>query len=200
MSPKLSPLTSRTVHIAEQAGDLAQFLGAITIPAHPVLVDGSGMTDWVLLDARVDPHFQANQLGMPHRCVRHLRKLHANNVDFDAILIGHELPPGTVAYLEKRGRDATGADLKTLTNKIGPPPTSIGAKRTAAIAKVTAKGITRAGAALGLLAGAVVLAPLAPIAAFGLDPVLFGVVTDDPKVRPGSLGALFYITSWINRT
>lgn len=118
-----SPLSRRAVEVAEGAGGLAEFVAPVPFPAAPVAVDGKGRSDWLILDARDDPHLAHGQLSIPPAPRRHLQRVAATGVQFDALLIGHELPPGTVAKVDDgSGHKAVHALSSAEAHKPAPEP------------------------------------------------------------------------------
>lgn len=182
------PLTARTLELQATAGPLVTFLAPVRIPDGPVLIEGLGATDWVVLDTRLDTHLARRSLGIPRGPRRHLERIAASGASFDALFIGHELPAGTVSRAKADGK---ADDLETL---LGASPVDRGA----------AKGVTVLRAALdSLKATAVVVGKGATAAAAvaggvldGLDPVVLGAVTADGKAKPGDRAALFYLAHW----
>lgn len=193
----LSPLTERALEVDRVADGSVRFLGPCVMPAGPVLIDGRGGTDWVVVDARLDPHLAAGSLAIPREARRDLERIAATGARFDALLIGHELPPGTVAALETKRRSELAKhqsdvlDPKVASKLEGligaPAPDRAALKIVTATRRVlsTFKGgmAAAASAAAGLLDA-------------GLDPAIFGVVAAHGEPRPGERVALFYLTHW----
>ena len=203
LKDKPATLTTRTVEVAENVGDLAGFVAAVPFPAGPVWIDGKGGTDWVVLDARIDPHLAAGMLAIPRRARRHLVRIDQTGVDFDALLVGHELPAGSVAPYDGKGPAVLHgqkgppalASPKELTEIIGAPPPDRTALRTVAAADKAIKTIGRVAGQTG--AGAQrLLSGAADLFSGGLDPVVFGAVAADGPPQPGELVALFYLVHW----
>ena len=193
----LSPLTERALEVDRVADGAVRFLAPCAMPAGPVLIDGRGDTDWVVVDARLDPHRAAGSLSIPREARRDLERISATGARFDALLIGHELPPGTVAALDTKTRAQLakpksdvldGEASSKLEGLIGAPaPDRTALKVVSATRRVlsafTVGVATAASAAAGLLDA-------------GLDPAIFGVVAAHGEPRPGERVALFYLTHW----
>jgi hypothetical protein len=193
----LSPLTERALEVDRVADGLVRFLAPCAMPAGPVLVDGRGGTDWVVVDARLDPHLAAGNLSIPREARRDLERIAASGARFDALLIGHELPAGTVAALEMKTRaelaqPQSGVLAPKVASKLegligAPVPDRIAQKVVSTTRQVlsTFKGgmAVAASTAAGLLDA-------------GLDPVVFGVVAAHREPRAGERVALFYLTHW----
>lgn len=190
---KRSDLETRAIEIHRRAGALVDFVGVVRLPRDPVLIDGHGGTDWLVLDSRIDPTVAKAQLGIPAGARRQLARIAATGVDFDAFFIGHELPPGTAkqlaeiapdgptdlravgGLLEAKARDRRAEKLVAATNK------------TVAAASGVARRAGRAAAGVASALGS---------ALDGLDPVIFGAVTADGQARPGDLAAWFHLVHW----
>lgn len=193
----LSPLAHRALQVDDQAAGLVRFLAALRLPAGPVLVDGQGATDWVVVRAGQDPHLAAGALSIPRPAQRHLERIAASGACFDVLLIGHELTPGTIAALDDKRRaaltspkaGATPASLRAeLAKLVGdPPPDRVAAKVLGTASRVVAAVAAGSGA---LAAGA------GSLIADGLDPFVFGGVSASGAAHPGELTALFYLTHW----
>ena len=194
-----SPLTTRALEVADTAGGLAEFLAPVHYPSGPVLVDGKGATDWVLVDARLDPHLAAGTLSIPRHARRKLQRIDATGVVFDALLIGHELAPNTVDGLSdvQQAALATGVDSRTkapdpaacqheLDQLIGSPAPD----------RVATKAVAMTEKALRSIAGAATAAAGAAATLLEFDPVVFGVAAAKGNPKPGELVALFYLTHW----
>lgn len=201
----MSPLAFRAIEVADRTDGLADFLAAVPFPAGLVLVDGGGSTDWVILDARLDPHLTSGTLSIPREARRRLQRIDASGVAFDALLIGHELPPNTVRALSDTQRaaliaqadgiwkDAVPAELhQDLGDLIGAPTPERAATKVVALTEKVLRSLAQcAKGAVSAAVGAVAFS-----SELALDPVVFGVAAarDDP--RPGELVALFYLAHW----
>jgi hypothetical protein len=121
-------------------------------------------------------------------------------VEFDALLIAHELPAGTVAKLNDDqvhsrtchppggGDQNASAKLDTV---LGAPPVDRTALRAVALANKVVDGLRHAAVGAGRAAvhtGAVVRQ--------GLDPAIFGAVAADSPPKSGELVAVFYLVHW----
>ncbi len=183
------PLTSRALQVQAVAGPLVTFLGAVQVPSGPVLLDGRGDTDWIVLDTRLDTHLAQRQLAIPRGPRRHLEKIVDSGAQFDALFIGHELPAGTVA---KSAVDGKGNDIDSL---LGDPPVDRSAAKAVTAIRTTIDGLKATAVLLGkATAAAAVVAAGALDGA--LDPVVLGVVTADGKAMPGDRAALFHLVHW----
>ena len=202
--PPASPLAARTLEIAETAGGLVTFLAPARFPAGPVLIEGRGDTDWVVLDARRDPHVAAGTMAIPRGPRRHLERIAATGAAFDALLVGHELPAGTVAKLDRKGaavpaagktdRPSATPGLK-LDELLGPPPADRTAERTVAIANAVIAAAKRAAVGTGRTFAQIGTGVTA-LFDLGLDPVVFGAVAADGPPKPGELVAVFHLVQW----
>lgn len=196
----VSPLTARALDVAETAGDLVSFVAAVPFPSAPVPIDGYGQTDWVVFDAKLDPHVTSGQLSVPRDARRRLEQVAATGVEFDALLIAHELPAGTVAKLNDSqvhsrtchtpggGDQNAAAKLDTM---LGAPPADRTAVRVVALANKAVDGLRHAAVGAGRAAvhtGAAVHQ--------GLDPAILGAVAADSPPKPGELCAVFYLVHW----
>lgn len=185
-----SPLAQRALAIAERGTDLLRYLGPLPLPSGPVLVDGAGDTDWIVLDARHDPHLAAGQLNIPPAARRHVETIAARGLEFDAYFIGHELEPGTVAAL--RADPSKPLAWKEAGAALGPPPVD---RRATKVVAATTKALA-IGQAIAMKTGSALAAMAEAVGDISLDPVVFGAVTADGKPDPGKLAAFFYLVHW----
>lgn len=183
------PLTSRALQVQAAAGPLVTFLAPVRVPSGPVLIDGRGRTDWIVLDTRLDTHLAQRRLAIPRGPRRHLEKIADSGAQFDALLIGHELPAGTVA---KAKVDGTSNDIDSL---LGDPPVDRGAAKAVSAVRAALGGLKATAVLLGKGA-ATAAAGVASVADGVLDPVVLGVVTADGKAKPGDRAALFHLVHW----
>lgn len=153
-------------------------------------------TDWVLMNLKDDPLFQAagNRLIAPKAVERKLQAIQKAGLDIPALFIGHEVQKGVLTQ-----------DNNELLKQIAPPVShtqeqrlqmlNIGSNsfwRGVGIASVAAL------AGIGLAAGAVVGAGALTVGmAAGLDPVLFALLIDPETSSNGEyLAAWHYIAHW----
>lgn len=183
------PLTSRALQVQAAAGPLVTFLAPVRVPGGPVLVDGRGKTDWIVLDTRLDTHLAQRRLAIPRGPRRHLEKIADSGARFDALLIGHELPAGTVA---KARIDGKSDDIDSL---LGDPPVDRAAVKAVAAVRAAVDGLKATAVLLGK-GTAAAASGIASVADGVLDPVVLGVVTADGKATPGDRAALFHLVHW----
>ena len=199
-SRPMSPLTTRALEIADTTDGLAEFVAAVPYPSGPVPVDAKGATDWIIVDAALDPHLAAGTLSMPRHAQRRLERIAATGVRFDALLIGHELAPNTISHLSFEEREALltrhGGSTKTdatselqqqVSRLVGPPPPDRAATKAVEIGQALVRWVSGGMAATANTVGALL---------DGLDPVVFGVAAAKGDPEPGELVALFYLAHW----
>ncbi len=179
------PLTARALQVQSAAGPLVTFLAPVRIPSSPVLIDGGGKTDWIVLDTRLDTHLAQRALAMPTAPRRHLEQIAATGARFDAFLIGHELAPGTVAAADTKD------EHDDIAFFLGDPPTDPRAAKAVKAVRTGIEGLKWTAASFGR-AGAGVLRAADAV----LDPVILGLVTADGTARPGTRAALFHLVHW----
>ncbi len=186
------PLTARALQVQATAGPLVTFLAPVRIPHGPVLVDGRGGTDWIVLDTRLDTHLAERSLAIPREPRRHLERIAASGAQFDALFIGHELPAGSVA---KATADGKSEDIGHL---LGDPPVDRHAAKAARAVRASLDGLKSAAAVVGKGAGMAALGVAAMSGGLlgGLDPVVLGAVTADGKADPGTRAVLFHLVHW----
>lgn len=145
--------------------------------------------DWVLMNLDEDPQYleMGEKLVAPRVVVEQLTKMQAHGTSADHIYIAHEVPKGSI----KQGQAIP-------LEAILPPPPAEVAKRVSRYAD-QASGVWRS-LTVGLVrvAGAALSLAALPLA---LDPVLFGVITDNStSVRSEELGMWYYLAHWLWET
>lgn len=144
--------------------------------------------DWVFINAADDPLLH-NRDGFP--LPRHIRQqLHQftqAGLEFDALYLAHELPPGSLT-----------ADTSVSGDLLAPPPPAAVQRLSRHCGQVSRwlwYLVSAPVLATGVLVGTTALGVLAPIV--GLDPILFGaIVAPGRPVVPDEPAALFYLTHW----
>lgn len=145
--------------------------------------------DWVMMNLDEDPQYLelGKKLVAPRVVVEQLTKMHSYGLRADHIYIAHEVPKGSI----KQGQEVP-------LEAILPPPPAEVAKRVSGYADKANRvwEILTAGV-VGIAGVAMSLATL-PL---GLDPVLFGVLTDpSTKIGSGEFGMWYYLTHWLWET
>lgn len=147
--------------------------------------------DWVMMNLDEDPQYLkfGKKLVAPRMVVDQLTKMRASGLSADHIYIAHEVQKGSI----KRGQEVP-------LEAILPPPPVEAAKRVSGYAdnanrvwKILTAGV------VGIAGAAMTLATL-PLG-LGLDPVLFGVLTDpSTKMESSEFGMWYYLTHWLWET
>ena len=147
--------------------------------------------DWHLMPLAEDPAWNHRHgFPMPREVIAQLRKIDAAQMPFTTLYIAHETPKA-VGYLP--GPVDRSAMLM--------PPISTKAQQKASSMGELAASLVKAAFAPAMLAGlvgaAALAAPLAAGALVGLDPIIFGVITDpNDGLKPGSHAAWVYLCHW----
>lgn len=155
------------------------------IPSGPQLYRGES-TEVVVISAADDPLFtDPDGFPMPKKNLDDLRRIQAAGIQFDDIWVAHELPLGTV----QRG--------SPLTAEMLAPPTSRQAAETSHRLGKVGGMLWKMAAFPLLIAGGLAVAAAAPVAAIGLDPIIFGLrVTPGRRAVVGEAAAWVMLTAW----
>lgn len=202
---RLAMYHHRILQLKEKHDLPIQQLGPAEIVREPRFYEGDE-TDWVLMDWKQDPlnRLYDGELVVPDEIKVEIDRIRATGVDFHELYMGHELPKG-------HGMEHGGVPLEYLV-----PPTHPAVqqevdeyeRRIENIRITLSRGAEAgAGAATGLAAivGAVAgtAVGVASATALGslmlLDPVLFGVITDESwRVDDQSpqYGLVYVIAAW----
>jgi hypothetical protein len=186
----MSPLARRSLDVVERSEDLVRFMGVAPVPAGPTCSSGE-RSDWILLDATIDPHVQTGTLAMPKTARRHLDRVLRSGAEFDRIVIGHEMAAGTIAGLE--GKPMTAADAARV---VGAPTEDRRARQLVECSTAVMKALATGLAGVALAGTVVAASPLLLLGAFLPDPVILGAVSESGKAEPGELAAWFHIVDW----
>lgn len=188
-SDKLS-ISARISALHARAGDQVQPMGAAPLPNGPQYFPQSAGTpwDWVVLRLVDDPRYVAGQLDMPRPVKKDLLHLADAGVEFDDLLIAHEVTKGAISSPKP-----TLAEVSKAINATPP--------RRHAVHEQLHSTLTAVLTGLKYGAGGLAAAPLAGLAPLGLlgvlaDPALIGVLTCDGTPTPGQDAAYFLIARW----
>lgn len=191
----ITPIVAHRIQIIEQAAQAKQlpvhhsfnaplFTGTMTIPGP--------QHDWHLMPLAEDPAWDHRHgFPMPQEVIAQLRRIEAANLGLDTLYIAHETP-------KVRGYLPGSVEHKSL---LMPPVSPRAQARAQTMGNVAAKLLQAAFAPVLLAgvvgAGAVATAAIAAGALVGLDPIIFGLVTDPQHgLRPGTPAAWMYLCSW----
>lgn len=147
--------------------------------------------DWHLMPLAEDPAFTSkNGFPMPREVIAQLRKIDAADLGLSSLYIAHETPHLS-GYLPGPAK---------LSALFMPPPSAKAQQKASSMGQVAAT-LVKAAFAPALLSGALgmaaLAAPLALGALVGLDPIIFGVITDPKEgLQPGSMAAWVYLCHW----
>lgn len=189
----LDEVAARLEDIRDRAGDLLEPLGIASLPAQPLLLrqPRTADFDWVVLPLLDDPLFKRGELDIPPQERRRLRLLEERGVEFDELLIAHEVPKRAIAAPEH-------LTDPVLLEKVLRPPGLKPDRRSGRVLRrfleigALGSGAAVAGAAL-ITVGGVAVAAATLVAA---DPVLIGAITPDGTAAPGTPAALFVLARW----
>lgn len=145
--------------------------------------------DWVMMNLDEDPQYL--KLGKtqyaPSRVIAQLTKMRDCGFEADHIYIAHEVQKGSI----KQGQEIP-------LEAILPPPPARVARRVSGYADKADRVWKILTAGLVGLAGAAMSLATLPL---GLDPVLFGVLTDHSiKTKYGEFAMWYYLTHWLWET
>lgn len=180
------------------------YVGMAPLFAETRLLVGS-KRNWVVMPVNIDPTLYRGRLPVPTIERERLVSLADAGCHFPAIYSAHEVRPDA----DPAGGAGTSRSISrhTAADLVGPlPPSAHAVDRgqrlgalTARIGRCTARTLPYLGAlaALPLLAA---LAPLSLLAAAGpgagLDPVIFGVVSESGRIQPGEMAAWVLLAQW----
>jgi hypothetical protein len=140
--------------------------------------------DWIVVRAVDDPLYRDRRLGIPKAERRKIAALHNDGVEFDDLLVAHEIDKAAVIP-EVPKADELHRWIKPAVDPV-----------TTTIIDKTTKVVRGAAIAIGATAAAVVASPLLLVAAVAPDPILFGLLTLDGSPLPGTPCVLFEIARW----
>jgi hypothetical protein len=180
----------RVEHLREIASELTPLAVVDLARAYPQVVTTASERrwDWVFYPAEDDPLVERGLLVMPPDVRGYVRDLDARGVQFDRLLIGHEVDKTALGRTDLSDRSAA---VKLLAPKPETTPATPGVRRLRAVVAAAGTALRITGAGLA----AVAVAPLALLDA--ADPVLIGVLTASGRALPGERAALFGIARWI---
>ena len=189
-SPSLRRQYDIVMGLAEDRRLPVKYAGQMPVPTEQQVFD-TGHHFWVLDNAKRDS-LMDNAAGfpMPQRCLDDLRRIRNSGMSFADIMVAHELP-----------RHALTASGQVAPEMLTPRPSRQALNRANQRGQLAQTLITAATVplmGLGLMAAAgVATVAVAGAALAGLDPILFGVVTESGRpARRNEIGAWFYLTHW----
>jgi hypothetical protein len=154
--------------------------------------------DVVLMNLAEDPLYKTcgNKFPMPMRVSKAVKKITRLGLDFDALYIAHEIPPGIIK---------TGETIPS--ELLMPPVPQKASARVDKLNSVTARWWTAVGMTMAMIARitsdlaiAAVMAPLAvgamALAPTGRDPWLLGVNFAQSRSHQNNLGFWYSIAQW----
>ena len=190
-SPSLRRQYDIVMGLAEDRRLPVKYVGQMPVPVQQQVFD-SGHHIWVLDNATRDP-LMDNPAGfpMPQRCRDDLKRIRDAGISFTDVMVAHELP-----------RNALTASGHIAPEMLTPRPSRQALNRANQRGQLAQTLITAATVpllGLGLVAAAgVATVAVAGGALAGLDPILFGVITESGRpARPNEVGAWFYLTHWM---
>lgn len=173
---------TKTMRIGQKENLPIQFIGYAPTFKGTRIYEGPTY-DWIMMNLDEDPQYLkfGRKLVAPRVVVEQLTKMHRCGISVDHIYIAHEVPKGSV----KPGQEVP-------LEAILPPLPAEKVKRVSGYADNADRvwRILTAGL-VGIADAALSLAAL-PL---GLDPVLFGVLTD-PSTK-SEFGMWYYLTHWL---
>ena len=171
------------------------YVGQLPVPARSEIVR-TGTHDWIYHRFSDDPAYHDRDgLAIPKQSLQDLKRIRRAGLEFNEVIIAHELPAGTVSVNGE-------IPQHVLRRLLTPGPSRVAQQRarqrgqlSELLVRLGTLPLLGLGAVVagGAVAGAVGLSLVA-----GLDPILFGVVTaHEGPAQPNDLGAWFYLTHWV---
>ena len=172
--------SQRARHVFHETSALAWPIGQAPLFEGTLVRPGAG-ADWVIVNLSDDPLWtDVERFPVPGKVLRHLKRLCRAGIDFDTLVIAHEVPGGVC-----RPGEAVRLEL------ILPPP-----PRRALLAARVADVLSRMVWFVAALPALSAAAPLV-VAARVVDPILIGAkVRPGARVRPGEWASWFYVCHW----
>lgn len=184
---RIQPAAAFAQRITDVRKDLARTTAieaGFTVVQPSVRTFAAGTQEWAAFNWEIDPLVTSKTLAIPKRCAAELLAIERTGVNFDQVVIAHEVEQGTLAKL---GSNPTAAQIKPHLPCVVDPK--------------SAKAVQRAETVLTNLKkwGGEAATTTADLLFFGggFDPLVIGLITADPTLSVGSPAWSWALTSWI---